>query len=136
MEHVEQGDVTEGQILFEGVRIDPHGPHRHRSSRHRAGARGPQDPRAPHVEQNLLVGSHLNPDFKQVKADMELVYSYFPKMATMKTNTSGYLSGGEQQMLVLGRALMARPKLILLDETVPGAFAAPGQGDIPGPQAA
>ncbi|MBU2551526.1 MAG: ABC transporter ATP-binding protein [Proteobacteria bacterium] len=116
MEHVEQGDVTEGKILFEGVRID----HMDPTAIVRLGIvqvlEGRKILEHLTVEQNLLVGSHLIPDLKEVRADMELVYSYFPKLATMKTNTSGYLSGGEQQMLVLGRALMARPKLILLDE--------------------
>jgi branched-chain amino acid transport system ATP-binding protein len=68
------------------------------------------------VEQNLLVASHLRPDMKEVRQDLELVYNYFPKLAQLSNNTSGYLSGGEQQMLVVGRALMARPQLMLLDE--------------------
>ena len=68
------------------------------------------------VEQNLLVGSHLRSDGVAVRQDLDLVYSYFPVLKTLRQHTSGYLSGGEQQMLVVGRALIARPKLILLDE--------------------
>jgi branched-chain amino acid transport system ATP-binding protein len=68
------------------------------------------------VEQNLLVGSHLTPRLKAAKEDMETVYSYFPGLRRLKDRTAGYLSGGEQQMLVIGRAIMARPRLLLLDE--------------------
>lgn len=68
------------------------------------------------VEQNLLVGSHLRPDMKAVREDMDKVYSYFPILKRLKDRTTGYLSGGEQQMLVTGRALMAKPRSMLLDE--------------------
>ncbi|MDY6880600.1 MAG: ABC transporter ATP-binding protein [Desulfatiglans sp.] len=116
MEHVEEGDVTEGQILFEGKRID----HMDPTEIVRLGIvqvlEGRKVLEHLTVERNLLVGSHLQPDTKEVKKDIELVYSYFPPLKGLWNNTSGYLSGGEQQMLVLGRALMARPKLILLDE--------------------
>jgi branched-chain amino acid transport system ATP-binding protein len=67
------------------------------------------------TEQNLLVGAspHAN---GRTKADLERVYAYFPRLHHLRHRTAGYLSGGEQQMLVMGRALMARPKLMLLDE--------------------
>ena len=116
MEHVEEGDVTDGQILFDGTRID----HMDPTEIVRLGIvqvlEGRRVLEHLSVEQNLLVGSHLNPDRQQVKEDLQLVYSYFPPLEILRNQTSGYLSGGEQQMLVLGRGLMARPKLMLLDE--------------------
>ena len=67
------------------------------------------------VEENLLTGALFRPQ-RTVKADMKRVYEYFPRLWDLRTRTSGYLSGGEQQMLVIGRGLMASPKLMLLDE--------------------
>jgi branched-chain amino acid transport system ATP-binding protein len=109
MEHVEQGDVTEGQILFQGRRIDHMDPTEIVKLGIVQVLEGRKILQHLTVEQNLLVGSHLNRDFQQVKKDIELVYSYFEPLRYHRQQTSGYLSGGEQQMLVLGRGLMARP---------------------------
>jgi branched-chain amino acid transport system ATP-binding protein len=68
------------------------------------------------VEENLFVGAYCRKDRAGVKRDLEMVFDYFPKIKTLRRRTSGYLSGGEQQMLVIGRALMANPRLMLLDE--------------------
>lgn len=68
------------------------------------------------AEENLLVGAYTRRDGAALKRDLDMVYSYFPKLAERRGVKAGYLSGGEQQMLVLGRALMGRPKLMLLDE--------------------
>jgi branched-chain amino acid transport system ATP-binding protein len=68
------------------------------------------------VEQNLRVGAHFRADRGEVAADLDEVYGHFPALKPLRERTAGYLSGGEMQMLLLGRALMARPRLLLLDE--------------------
>jgi branched-chain amino acid transport system ATP-binding protein len=69
------------------------------------------------VEQNLRAGTFVRQDGTNIKRDLSIVYDYFPRLKDVgKKKMSGYLSGGEQQMLVIGRAMMAHPKLILLDE--------------------
>jgi len=116
LEHSEDGEVTRGKILFEEKPIE----HMDPTEIVRLGIVQVLEGRrvAEHVsvEKNLLVASHLRPNLGEVKKDLEIVYSYFPPLKELKDRTSGYLSGGEQQMLVVGRALMARPKLMLLDE--------------------
>ncbi|MGB1286371.1 MAG: ABC transporter ATP-binding protein, partial [Aggregatilineales bacterium] len=68
------------------------------------------------VEENLRVGAMTYRGGREFKPDLERVYDYFPRLRDMRRRVSGYLSGGEGQMLVIGRALMAHPKLIMLDE--------------------
>ena len=68
------------------------------------------------VEENLLTGGYTRKSNKKVKNDLERVYEYFPRLKERRTSQAGYTSGGEQQMVAIGRALMANPKMILLDE--------------------
>jgi ABC-type branched-subunit amino acid transport system ATPase component len=72
------------------------------------------------VEENLLTGAHTRRNGREVRRDLELLYEYFPRLAERRGVGAGYISGGEQQMLAIGRALMVRPKLMLLDESSMG----------------
>ena len=114
--HVEEGEVTDGSIEWNGERIDKKNPEQ-------IGKQGIiQALEGRHVfehlttEENLMVGAHNRRDRHAVRSDLEMVYDYFPRLKELHHNTAGYLSGGEQQMLVIGRAMMAMPKLMMLDE--------------------
>jgi branched-chain amino acid transport system ATP-binding protein len=112
----ENGKVTDGSISFMGDRIDRLDPElivRRGVFQVMEGRKAFEDLT---VEENLLVGAHTVKSRKQVKMDLERVYTYFPRLVQRRNFQAGYISGGEQQMLVIGRGLMAHPKLLLLDE--------------------
>jgi len=112
----EEGAVTEGSIEFDGQRIDRLGPEHIAVMGISQAMEGRRVLEHLSVEENLLVGAYRRKDRRGVKQDLEMVFSYFPPIKRLRRRMSGYLSGGEQQMLVIGRALMARPKLMLMDE--------------------
>jgi branched-chain amino acid transport system ATP-binding protein len=68
------------------------------------------------IEENLAMGAYIRSDHDAIKADIERVYGLFPRLKERRKQTAGTLSGGEQQMLAMGRAMLSRPKLLLLDE--------------------
>ncbi len=112
----ERGDVTKGAIEFQGQPI-------HRKDPADVVTRGiVQVMEGRHVfehltvEENLLTGAYTRRNGHATKQDLELVYRYFPRLRERRDVRAGYVSGGEQQMLAIGRALMAHPKLMLLDE--------------------
>jgi branched-chain amino acid transport system ATP-binding protein len=113
----ERGDVTKGQILYRGQRIDQLDP----STLVKRGVCQVMEGRHcfAHltVEENLLTGAYTRGYIGAgIKEELEKVYSYFPRLKERRDTQSGYTSGGEQQMTAIGRALMARPQMILLDE--------------------
>jgi branched-chain amino acid transport system ATP-binding protein len=112
----EEGEVTNGSIVFNGQRLDKRGPEDIAALGVSQVMEGRRVLEHLTVEENLLIGAYRRKDRAGVKRDMEMVFGYFPRVKNLRRRTSGYLSGGEQQMLVIGRALMASPKLMLMDE--------------------
>src|SRR5512143_2975585 len=112
----EDGAVTDGSIEFLGARVD------RKSAEEIAKAgiiqviEGRRVFEHLTVEQNLVVGAHLRRTGANVRSGLDRVYHYFPRLKHIRGTVSGYCSGCEQQMMVMGRAMMAEPKLLLLDE--------------------
>lgn len=112
----QRGEVTAGTVEFDGVPIAQWEP----ADIVRLGIAQVMEGRRvfEHLtaHENLIAGAHTRRDMSQIKRDIDMVYEYFPRLKERREVRAGYLSGGEQQMLAIGRGLMSRPKLMLLDE--------------------
>ena len=113
----EEGAVTDGEIYYNGKAIHNHYPEEIARLGILQVFEGRRVAEHLSVEENLRAGGLIIPGPKsQMDKDLKVVYSYFPRLQSIKDRTAGYCSGGEQQMVVMGRALMGHPKIILLDE--------------------
>src|SRR3954468_16481959 len=114
--HTERGEVTKGSVELDGIRLDrlqPYDVVKRGVAQVFEGRRVFENLT---VEENLVAGAHIRRNRADLRAGIERAYASFPVLKERRTQTAGYLSGGEQQMLVIGRALMSDPKVILLDE--------------------
>ncbi|MBN2240702.1 MAG: ABC transporter ATP-binding protein [Dehalococcoidales bacterium] len=114
--HIEEGEVTDGSIEWNDERIDKRGAEYIGKLGIIQALEGRRVFEHLNTEENLMVGAYNRRDRQNVKRDLEMVYEYFPRLKDLRHNIAGYLSGGEQQMLVIGRAMMAAPNLMMLDE--------------------
>ena len=112
----ERGEVTRGSIEFKGARIDRQLPHETVKSGLVQVFEGRRVFEHLNVEENLIAGGHILSSSAKVRENIDKVYTYFPRLNERRKVQAGYLSGGEQQMLAVGRALMSDPSVILLDE--------------------
>ena len=113
----EDGKVTDGSIEFMGERIDKLGAEKIAKKGIVQVIEGRRVFEHLTVEENLKVGAHMKKKHgRSIKDGLEMVYNYFPRLKEKRNETAGLISGGEQQMTVVGRALMTSPKLVLLDE--------------------
>jgi branched-chain amino acid transport system ATP-binding protein len=115
--HAERGEVTKGSIEFDGEAVHARSP----AELVRRGCIQVMEGRQCFghltVEENLLTGAFTRTDGRgAISSDLEMIYGYFPRLKERRTSLAGYISGGEQQMTAFGRAMMSRPKMILLDE--------------------
>jgi branched-chain amino acid transport system ATP-binding protein len=112
----ERGEVTKGSVTFDDRRIDGMRPFDVTKLGISQVFEGRRVFEHLTTEENLIAGGHVHRDGGKIGSGIERVYSYFPQLKARRHQQSGYLSGGEQQMLAIGRALMSEPKVMLLDE--------------------
>ena len=114
--HVEDGEVTDGSIVFDGEEIHGMDAHRIVEKGIFQVLEGRRVFEHLTVQENLTAGAYARRDRRAADAAMDRVFHYFPALAERRRQLAGHLSGGEQQMVALGRALMASPRMMLLDE--------------------